>query len=152
MPAADPPPSEQARYATLEALCLGKKLRMTHTRRVILKALACSHDHPNAEILHARAAALDPQISIATVYRTVRLLEDVGILLRHSFGDGKGRYEPVGEAHNHLIDVESGRVIEFADADLETLQQAVARRLGYRLVDVRLELFGTPAKTGGDAV
>ena len=102
-----------------------------------------AEDHPDVEALHARASAIDPGISIATVYRTVRLFEEAGILDRHDFGDGRARYEPSPEAHHdHLINVESGEVIEFVDPELELLQKQIAERLGFRLVDHRMELYG----------
>jgi Fur family transcriptional regulator, ferric uptake regulator len=133
------------RKIDVEALCADKGLRITEQRRVIARVLSEAEDHPDVEALHARAAAIDPGISIATVYRTVRLFEDAGILERHDFGDGRARYEAAAEAHHdHLIDVESGKVIEFVDAELEALQKEIAERLGYRLVDHRMELYGVP--------
>ena len=127
----------------LEALCAEKGLKMTDQRRVIARVLSESHDHPDVEALHKRAVGVDPNISIATVYRTVRLFEDAGILERHDFGDGRARYEAAAETHHdHLIDVESGRVIEFVDAELEALQKKIAEKLGFRLVDHRMELYG----------
>lgn len=127
----------------IEALCAERGLRITEQRRVIAKVLSDSQDHPDVEKLHARATAIDPGISIATVYRTVRLFEEAGILDRHNFGDGRARYEAAPEAHHdHMIDVESGRVIEFVDPELEALQRQIAERLGFRLVDHRMELFG----------
>jgi Fur family ferric uptake transcriptional regulator len=129
----------------IEKLCIEKGLRMTGQRRVIARVLAEAEDHPDAEELHRRAAAIDPHISIATVYRTVRLLEESGILERHDFRDGRSRYEEVpDEHHDHLIDVQTGRVIEFHDDQIEELQRLVAEKLGYRLVDHRLELYGVP--------
>ncbi|WP_294389848.1 Fur family transcriptional regulator [uncultured Sphingomonas sp.] len=133
------------RKIDVEALCADKGLRITEQRRVIARVLSESEDHPDVEALHARSAAIDPGISIATVYRTVRLFEDAGILERHDFGDGRARYEAAPEAHHdHLINVESGEVIEFVDAELEALQKQIAERLGYRLVDHRMELYGVP--------
>ena len=127
----------------LEQLCANKGLRITEQRRTIAKVLSDSEDHPDVEQLHARSAAIDPGISIATVYRTVRLFEDAGILDRHDFGDGRARYEAAPEAHHdHLIDVESGKVVEFVDPELEALQKLIAEKLGYRLVDHRMELYG----------
>ena len=127
----------------LEQLCADKGLRITEQRRTIAQVLSDSEDHPDVEQLHARAAAIDPGISIATVYRTVRLFEDAGILDRHDFGDGRARYEAAPEAHHdHLIDVESGKVVEFVDPELEALQKQIAEKLGYRLVDHRMELYG----------
>jgi Fur family transcriptional regulator, ferric uptake regulator len=127
----------------LEALCAERGLRITEQRRVIARVLSDSQDHPDVEALHARAAAIDAKISIATVYRTVRLFEEAGILDRHDFGDGRARYEAAPEAHHdHLIDVESGKVLEFVDPELEALQKVIAEKLGYRLVDHRMELYG----------
>lgn len=127
----------------IEALCAERGLRITEQRRVIAKVLSESTDHPDVEKLHERAVAVDPRISIATVYRTVRLFEEAGILDRHDFGDGRSRYEPVPEAHHdHLIDVETGKVVEFVDPEVEALQRQIAERLGYRLVDHRMELYG----------
>jgi len=136
----------------IEKLCIEKGLRMTGQRRVIARVLAEAEDHPDAEELHRRAAAIDPHISIATVYRTVRLLEESGILERHDFRDGRSRYEEVpDEHHDHLIDVQTGRVIEFHDDQIEELQRLVAEKLGYRLVDHRLELYGVPlSSASGD--
>lgn len=136
----------------IEKLCIEKGLRMTGQRRVIARVLAEAEDHPDAEELHRRAAAIDPHISIATVYRTLRLLEESGILERHDFRDGRARYEEVpDEHHDHLIDVQTGRVIEFHDDQIEELQRLVAEKLGYRLVDHRLELYGVPlSSASGD--
>lgn len=127
----------------LEALCAERGLRITEQRRVIARVLSEAEDHPDVEALHARAAAIDPKISIATVYRTVRLFEEAGILDRHDFGDGRACYEAAPEAHHdHLIDVETGKVVEFVDPELEALQKVIAEKLGYRLVDHRMELYG----------
>jgi Fur family transcriptional regulator, ferric uptake regulator len=127
----------------IEALCAERGLRITEQRRVIARVLSDSSDHPDVEKLHTRAVQLDPGISIATVYRTVRLFEEAGILERHDFGDGRSRYEAAPEAHHdHMIDVESGMVIEFVDPELEALQRQIAERLGFRLVDHRMELYG----------
>jgi Fur family transcriptional regulator, ferric uptake regulator len=132
-----------SRLIDIEALCQQKGLRITEQRRVIAKVLSESEDHPDVEALHARASAVDSGISIATVYRTVRLFEEAGILDRHDFGDGRSRYEAAPEAHHdHLIDVETGRVIEFVDPELESLQKQIAEKLGFRLVDHRMELYG----------
>jgi Fur family ferric uptake transcriptional regulator len=120
-------------------------MRMTEQRRVIARVLSAASDHPDVEELHRRAHAVDPHISIATVYRTVRLFEEAGIIDRHDFRDGRSRYEEHTEAHHdHLIDMKSGKVIEFVDEEIEALQEAIARKLGYRLVDHRLELYGVP--------
>ena len=127
----------------IEALCAEKGLRITEQRRVIARVISDSDDHPDVETLHTRASAVDSGISIATVYRTVRLFEEAGILDRHDFGDGRSRYEAAPEAHHdHLIDVETGKVIEFVDPEMEALQRLIAERLGYRLVDHRMELYG----------
>ena len=129
----------------IEKLCVDKGLRMTEQRRVIARVLSDAHDHPDAEELHRRAAAIDPRISIATVYRTVRLFEEAGILERHDFRDGRSRYEEAPEVHHdHLIDMKTGKVVEFVDEEIEALQKAIARKRGYRLVDHRLELYGVP--------
>jgi Fur family ferric uptake transcriptional regulator len=134
----------------IEAICAERGLRITEQRRVIARVLSDSHDHPDVEKLHERASAIDPGISIATVYRTVRLFEEAGILDRHDFGDGRARYEAAPEAHHdHMIDVESGKVLEFVDPELEALQRQIAERLGFRLVDHRMELFGV--RLGRDA-
>ena len=129
--------------ARLEKLCIEKGMKMTAQRRVIVRVLSQAHDHPDAEELYRRALTVNPKISIATVYRTVRLFEETGILTRHDFGDGRSRYETAPpEHHDHLIDLDTGKVIEFQDDDIEELQRRVARRLGYRLIGHRLELFG----------
>ena len=126
-------------------LCIAKGMRRTDQRRVSARVLSESQDHPDVEELHRRAHAVDPRISIATVYRTVRLFEDSGIISRHDFRDGRSRYEEAPETHHdHLIDMTTGKVIEFVDPEIEALQEAIARRLGYRLVDHRLELYGLP--------
>ena len=137
------------RRIDIEALCATKGLRITDQRRVIAQSLGDSEDHPDVETLHTRAAAVDPKISIATVYRTVRLFEEAGILERHEFGDGRSRYEAASDAHHdHLIDVETGAVIEFVDEELESLQRRIAEKLGYRLVDHRMELYGVAVDRG----
>lgn len=129
----------------LEKLCVEKGMRMTEQRRVIARVLSVAHDHPDVEELHRRAVAIDPHISIATVYRTVRLFEDAGILTRHDFMDGRSRYEEAPtEHHDHLIDVKSGQVIEFVDERIEQLQVEVAQKLGFKLVGHKLELYGSP--------
>ena len=120
---------------------------MTDQRRVIARVLSEAHDHPDVEELYARAAKIDSHISIATVYRTVRLFEEAGILERHDFRDGRSRYEEVPERHHdHLIDVQNVKVVEFRNEDIEKLQEFIARELGYKLVDHRLELYGVPLK------
>ena len=129
----------------LEKLCAEKGLRMTEQRRTIARVLSLADDHPDAEELHRRANEVDKTISLATVYRTVKLFEDYGIIESHDFGDGRARYEEVpDEHHDHLIDVKSGRVIEFQNEEIERLQEEIAAKLGYRLVDHRLELYGVP--------
>ncbi len=129
----------------IEAQCVAKGMRMTEQRRVIARALAQSADHPDVEELYRRCAEIDPHISISTVYRTVKLFEDAGIIERHDFREGRARYEQISETHHdHLIDLRSGRVIEFQSEAIERLQADIARRLGYRLVDHRLELYAVP--------
>ena len=129
----------------IEELCGERGIRMTEQRRIVARVLSESADHPDVEELHRRSSAVDPKISIATVYRTVRLFGDAGILARHDFGDGRARYEMAPEQHHdHLIDVRTGKVIEFTDERIEKLQREVAERLGFRLVDHRLELYGVP--------
>ncbi len=136
----------------LEALCIAKGMRMTEQRRIIANVLSAAEDHPDVEEVRRRAAAFDERISIATVYRTVRLFEDAGILERHDFRDGRSRYEQVSEEHHdHLINIQSGEIIEFSNDDIEHLQEIVARELGYRLVDHRLELYGVPLDQKSDA-
>lgn len=118
---------------------------MTEQRRTIARVISDSQDHPDVEQLYARAVKIDPRISIATVYRTVKLFEEAGITQRHDFGDGRARYEEVSEGHHdHLIDLKTGNVIEFMDEEIERLQHAIAERLGYRLAGHRLELYGVP--------
>lgn len=129
----------------IENLCIEMGLKMTGQRRVIARVLGESNDHPDVEMVHRRAVRIDSKISIATVYRTVRLFEEHNILDRHDFGDGRARYEEVSaHHHDHLIDIDSGEVIEFENSEIESLQRAVAEKLGYRLVDHRLELYGVP--------
>lgn len=131
----------------LERLCAKKGLKMTEQRRIIARALSESDDHPDVELLYQRAIKIDPKISIATVYRTVKLFEEANILDRHDFGDGRARYEERPEEHHdHLIDMNSGEVIEFTNEEIEKLQEAVARSLGYRLIGHRLELLGVRLK------
>jgi Fur family transcriptional regulator, ferric uptake regulator len=133
----------------IEKACAEKGMRMTDQRRVIARVLSAAKDHPDVEELHRRAVAIDSHISIATVYRTVRLFEEAGIIQRHDFQDGRSRYEEAPtEHHDHLIDVKSGRVVEFMDDEIEALQDAIARRLGYRLVGHKLELYGVPIEDG----
>ncbi|MET0546041.1 MAG: Fur family transcriptional regulator [Caulobacterales bacterium] len=132
----------------IENICAEKGMRMTEQRRIIARVLSSSKDHPDVEELHRRAVAIDSRISIATVYRTVRLFEEAGILERHDFRDGRSRYEGMPETHHdHLIDMKTGKVIEFIDPEIERLQKEIAKRLGYKLVDHRLELYGTPVES-----
>ncbi|MCX7381541.1 MAG: Fur family transcriptional regulator [Alphaproteobacteria bacterium] len=134
----------------IERLCVERGLKMTGQRRVIARVLSDAEDHPDVEELYRRATILDRNISIATVYRTVRLLEEKGILERRDFGGGRARYEPSEQGHHHhLIDVETGKVVEFEDAEHERALQAIAQRLGFELVSQRLELFGRRIPTGG---
>jgi len=127
--------------------CGQKGLRMTEQRRIVAQVLEISNDHPDVEELYARASKLDPKISIATVYRAVKLFEEFGILEKVEFGDGRARYEDADrDHHDHLIDMQSGEVIEFIDPDIEALQEKIAGRLGYRLKGHRLELYGVPIK------
>ncbi len=134
----------------IEQLCMEKGMRMTDQRRVVARVLSSAKDHPDVEELYRRAHAVDPHISIATVYRTVRLFEEAGIIERHDFRDGRSRYEEAPDVHHdHLIDMRTGKVIEFVDEDIEKLQNAIARRLGFKLVDHRLELYGVPLDEDG---
>jgi Fur family transcriptional regulator, ferric uptake regulator len=129
----------------IEAQCMTKGMRMTDQRRVIARVLAGSADHPDVEELYRRCAKVDPNISISTVYRTVKLFEDAGIIERHDFREGRARYEKMPEEHHdHLINLRTGEVIEFKDEVIEKLQAELARRLGYQLVDHRLELYAVP--------
>ena len=132
----------------IERLCQEKGLRMTDQRRIIARVLSTSDDHPDVETVYQRASEIDPKIGLATVYRTLRLFEEASILERHDFGDGRARYEEVPEEHHdHLIDVNSGDVIEFQNHEIERLQKRVAEELGYKLVDHRLELYGVKLDT-----
>ncbi len=129
------------------ARSVAKGLRMTEQRRVVARVIAAAEDHPDVEELYARAAAVDPKISLATVYRTVKIFEEAGLLEKLEFGDGRARYEDAErDHHDHLIDVNSGEVIEFVDPEIEALQERIAARLGYRLIGHRLELLGVPLK------
>ena len=135
----------------LEKICTAKGMRMTEQRRIIARVIEGASDHPDVEELYRRAVQNDPRISISTVYRTVKLFEDAGIIERHDFRDGRARYETVPEEHHdHLIDLKSGNVIEFRNEEIERLQEAIARKLGYRLVDHRLELYGVPLEAKKD--
>ncbi len=140
-------PDLEQQQSRIERLCSEHGLRMTDQRRVIARVLSDAGDHPDVEEVHRRANALDSRISLSTVYRTVRLLEEAGILSRHEFGDGRARYEPAaGEHHDHLIDVDTGNVIEFRNEEIEKLQELIAEELGYKLIDHRLELYGVPLR------
>ncbi|RDV03939.1 Fur family transcriptional regulator [Undibacter mobilis] len=131
----------------IEALCAAKGMRMTEQRRVIARVLADAEDHPDVEELYRRCAKVDDRISISTVYRTVKLFEDSGIIERHDFREGRARYETSSETHHdHLINLRTGEVIEFQSEEIERLQAEVARKLGYKLVDHRLELYAVPLK------
>ena len=133
----------------IEQRCIEKNMKMTDQRRVIARVLSVSDDHPDVEEVHRRASEIDSRISIATVYRTVRLWEEAGILDRHDFGNGRSRYEEVTEEHHdHLINVKSGRVIEFQNTEIEVLQERIAREHGMRLVGHKLELYGLPLDSG----
>ena len=132
----------------IEQQCIEKGMKMTGQRRVIAQVLSEATDHPDVEEVYRRASQHDPHISIATVYRTVRLFEEANILDRHDFGDGRARYEEASdEHHDHLIDIQSGKVIEFQNEEIEVLQEKIAKAHGFRLVGHRLELFGVPLKT-----
>jgi Fur family ferric uptake transcriptional regulator len=140
-------PKEDDAPSRIERLCAEKGLKMTGQRRIIARVLSDATDHPDVEQVYRRAAAIDPHISIATVYRTVRLFEEASILSRHDFGDGRARYEEAPEEHHdHLIDIQSGKVTEFHNERIEDLQRQIAKELGYELVGHRLELYGTPLR------
>lgn len=133
----------------IEQRCIDKGMKMTEQRRVIARVLSEAEDHPDVEEVYRRATKIDPRISIATVYRTVRLFEEADILERHDFGDGRARYEEMpDEHHDHLIDVNTGRVIEFHSTEIEALQREIARRYGFKLIGHRLELYGVPLQPG----
>jgi Fur family ferric uptake transcriptional regulator len=130
---------------SIEMRCAECGLRMTGQRRVIAQVLSAAKDHPDVDEVHRRAHAVDSRISLSTVYRTLKLFSEKGILERHDFGHGRGRYEPAPrEHHDHLVDIETGRVIEFSNSDIEALQERVAKDLGFELVGHRLELYGVP--------
>ena len=134
----------------IEKLCIERGMRMTEQRRVIARVLSSAEDHPDVEELYRRASAIDPHISIATVYRTVRLFEEAGVVERHDFGDGRSRYEEAGDDHHdHLIDTRSGEVVEFFDEEIEKMKEAIAERLGYKLIGHKLELYGVPLDPAG---
>jgi len=134
----------------IEQRCIDKGMKMTDQRRVIARVLSEASDHPDVEEVYRRSTEIDPRISIATVYRTVRLFEEADILERHDFGDGRARYEEsVEDHHDHLIDVQSGKVIEFTSPEIEVLQRKIAETYGFRLVGHRLELYGVPLTSSG---
>ena len=132
---------------TLLSRCLAKNIRMTSQRQIIIKVIEESDDHPDVDQLYLRSVELDNTISIATVYRTVKLLEEAGLIERLEFGDGRSRYEEAGEHHEHLVDIETGEVHEFYNEELETLKTEIAREMGYDLIDHRLELYGKKRKS-----
>jgi len=139
------PDVSASKTSSIEEACIKSGMRMTGQRRVIARVLGTSRDHPDVEELYKRASAIDDKISMSTVYRTVRLFEDAGIIESHDFRDGRARYEQVpGEHHDHLINLRTGKVVEFRSEEIEKLQVEVARRLGFRLVDHRLELYALP--------
>ena len=130
---------------TLEEQCARKGMRMTDQRRVIAQVMEQAQDHPDVEELYRRASAIDPRISLSTVYRTLNLFEEAGLVTKHDFKDGRARFEPIpDEHHDHLIDIRSGKVIEFRNEEIEAIQELIAKRLGYKLVDHRLELYAVP--------
>ncbi len=137
---------------SLEEQCAARGMRMTEQRRTIAQTIESAHDHPDVEELHRRAAEIDVRISLSTVYRTLNLFEEAGLVTRHDFKDGRARFEPIpDEHHDHLIDIRSGRVIEFRNEEIEAIQELIARRLGYKLVDHRLELYGVPLDSTGNS-
>jgi len=130
---------------SLEEQCAEKGMRMTDQRRTIAQVMEAAEDHPDVEELYRRASAIDPRISLSTVYRTLNLFEEAGLVNRHDFRDGRARFEPIpDEHHDHLIDIRSGKVIEFRNEEIEAIQELIAKRLGYKLVDHRLELYAVP--------
>ena len=132
---------------TIEQKCISKGVKLTDQRKIIAKIMSDSQDHPDVDELYKRASAIDKKISIATVYRTVKLFEESGILTKHDFKGGKARYEELSESHHdHLIDVKTGEIIEFVDEEIEKLQKKVADKYGYKLVDHKLELYGVKKK------
>ena len=136
---------------TLEEQCVKKGMRMTEQRRVSAQVIEAAEDHPDVEELYRRASALDARISLSTVYRTLNLFEEAGLVTKHDFKDGRARFEPIpDEHHDHLIDIRSGKVIEFRNEEIEAIQELIAKRLGYRLVDHRLELYAVPLKPEPD--
>jgi Fur family transcriptional regulator, ferric uptake regulator len=142
-------PASEEQASRIERLCADKRLRMTGQRRIIARVLSVAKDHPDVEEVYKRANAVDPRISLSTVYRTLKLFAQNGILERHDFGAGRGRYEQATRRHHdHLIDLDSGKVIEFRNEEIERLQERVARELGFELIGHKLELYGVPTKRG----
>jgi Fur family ferric uptake transcriptional regulator len=138
---------DQENNKQLEELCIERGMKMTEQRRIIARVLSNAEDHPDVEDLYKRSVELDPKISIATVYRTVRLFAEAGLLDKHDFGDGRSRYEQASDDHHdHLVDVQSGTIIEFHDEEVESLQRQIAARLGYSLIGHRMELYGAKLK------
>ncbi len=130
---------------TLEEACVARGMRMTDQRRIIARIIEGASDHPDVEELYRRASAIDPRISLSTVYRTVNLFEEAGLITKHDFKDGRARFELIpDEHHDHLIDIRTGKVIEFRNEEIEAIQEVIAKRLGYKLVDHRLELYAVP--------
>jgi Fur family ferric uptake transcriptional regulator len=130
---------------SLEQQCAARGMRMTDQRRIIAQVIESAEDHPDVEELYRRASSVDPRISLSTVYRTVNLFEEAGLVTKHDFKDGRARFELIpDEHHDHLIDIRTGKVIEFRNEEIEAIQEVIAKRLGYRLVDHRLELYATP--------
>jgi len=133
---------------TIEQKCIAKGVKLTDQRKIIAKVMSDANDHPNVDELYNRVSKIDSKISIATVYRTVKLFEESGILAKHEFKGGKARYEELNESHHdHLIDIKSGEIIEFVDQEIENLQKKVAEKYGYDLVDHKLELYGVKKKS-----
>ena len=130
---------------SIEEKCKNKGVRLTDQRKIIAQVMSDSKDHPDVDELHKRVSEVDKKISIATVYRTVKLFEEAGILIKHDFKTGKARYE-INDDHNHLIDINSGEIVEFVDKEIESLQEKIANKLGYKLVDHKLELYGSKIK------
>ena len=130
---------------SIEQKCIAKGVKLTDQRRIIAKVMSEATDHPDVDELYNRVSKIDSKISIATVYRTVKLFEEAGILVKHDFKAGKARYE-INDDHNHLIDINSGEIVEFVDKDIESLQKKIAQKLGYKLVDHKLELYGSKIK------
>ncbi|MBK20578.1 MAG: transcriptional repressor [Rhodospirillaceae bacterium] len=149
---ANTPPNSENSLSSIESACIEKGMKMTDQRRVIARVLSDSKDHPDVEDVYRRASKIDPKISIATVYRTLRLFDIANIIDRHDFGDGRARYEIAAEGshHHHLIDMKTGHVLEFENEELESIKRRIARELGYRLVGERLELYGVPIGTGDE--